>query len=73
MFKPACPGFLADVLLNLLAELAGIGCEIEAIGFFAEFDALNCACHFLKLRYVAVKAAATALTLALSRAAGEGT
>lgn len=41
VFDPGGPGFLAHVLPDALAELAGIGGEVKAFGFLAELDALN--------------------------------
>src|SRR5262249_42009332 len=42
---PTLPGFLAHVLVDALAELAGIGRKVEALGFSAELDAMDGAGH----------------------------
>src|SRR5690242_18822528 len=45
LLEPLLPGFLADAFVDALAQLAGIGREVEALGFAAELDALDGACH----------------------------
>jgi hypothetical protein len=45
VLEPGGPGLLADALEDLLAELARVGREVQALGFLAQFDALNHSCH----------------------------
>ena len=45
VLEPLGPGLLAHALINALAQLAGVGREVQTFGFGAEFDALNGACH----------------------------
>src|SRR5205823_4961034 len=46
MLEPRRPGFLAHRGVDPLAELAGIGCEIETGGLAFQVDALNSSRHF---------------------------
>ncbi|MND01303.1 hypothetical protein D3C83_202470 [compost metagenome] len=46
MGQPLLPGLLRDVLVDALAELAGIGLVVEAIGGDAEQDAIDGTGHF---------------------------
>src|SRR5690348_2592282 len=43
--QPLLPRFLRDVLPDALAELAGVGREIQPLGLAAELDALHHPCH----------------------------
>jgi hypothetical protein len=45
VLDPALPGFLRHALENSLAELAGLGREIQPLGLAPEFDALHQSCH----------------------------
>src|SRR5674476_564599 len=47
MHEPCLPGFLRDMLVDALAELAGPWSEREALGFAMEFYAVDIAGHGL--------------------------
>ena len=42
---PLLPGFLGDVLENLLADGAGQGREVQPLGFLAQLDAIDGSAH----------------------------
>src|SRR5690606_2096441 len=50
--NPRLPGVLRDVLVELLAELAGIGREVEAFGLALQLHAENGAGHSLPQRFL---------------------
>src|SRR5690606_35690824 len=43
--QPLLPAGFRDVLEDALAELAGIGLEVQAFGALLQHDAINHACH----------------------------
>ena len=43
--QPLLPGFLADAFPDALAQFAGVGRKVHALGFLAELDAVDHACH----------------------------
>jgi hypothetical protein len=45
VLEPLRPRLLGDILVDPLAQLARIGREVEPLGFAAELDAMNHACH----------------------------
>ena len=45
VLEPGSPGFFAHIFIDAFAEFAGIGCEVQALGFLAEFDAVDGTCH----------------------------
>jgi hypothetical protein len=45
VLEPVGPGLLAHVFVDALAQLTGIGREVEALGVLAELDAMDGACH----------------------------
>src|SRR6266436_1188052 len=49
VLDPGLPGFLGDVLVDALAELARVGREVEPFRVAAELDALHHTCHFRNL------------------------
>src|SRR5688572_6360407 len=47
VLQPALPGFLGNVLVDTLPELAGVRRIVEAFGFDAEHHAFHRSCHDL--------------------------
>src|SRR5437763_16029300 len=45
LLQPLLPGFLADALVDALAQFAGIGGKVETLGVATELDAVDGACH----------------------------
>jgi hypothetical protein len=45
VFHPQLPGFRANLVVDALAELTRVGCEIQAFAFLLEVNALNGAGH----------------------------
>jgi hypothetical protein len=45
MLDPLLPGFLGNIFVNTLAELAGIGWKVQPFGFIAKLDAVHHTCH----------------------------
>src|SRR3954454_5772854 len=45
LLEPLLPGFLADAVVDPLAQFAGIGGKVEALGFATELDAVDRAWH----------------------------
>src|SRR3954447_12540165 len=45
LLEPLLPGFLADAVVEALAEFAGVGRKVETLGLATELDAVDRAWH----------------------------